>query len=108
MVENRLTHTHTLWCHLDKFVGLDILKSLLKRKDCAGHDAGLVVGAAGAGVGELLGLSHIDYKVVVVDMLTDHLTDINLLARVDEELAAVLKFVYRIGIGSTRLEIASP
>ena len=37
-------------------------------------------------------------------MLAHHLTGIDLLARVDEELAAVLEFVDGIGVGGARLQ----
>ena len=80
MVENDLAHTHALWSNLYILVALDILKTLFK--------------------------AHLylrDNKVVIVNMLANNLTIVNLLTWIDEELTTILKFVDRISIGSTSL-----
>ena len=90
MVEDDLAHTHGLGGDLHQFVDLDILEAFLQRHDGLGNDAGFLVAAAGADIGELLGLGHIDHEVVVVDMLADDLSHVDVLAGIDEELTTVL------------------
>ena len=103
VVENDFAHAHRLGRNLHKLVFLDIFESLFEREYRARHDACLVVRAAGARVGQLFCLRHVYHEVVVVDMLAYHLACVDFLARVDEELAAVLQLVYRVCVGRARL-----
>ena len=104
MVEDGLADAHGLGSDLDELVLLDILQALLEAHDDLGDDAGLLVGAGGTDVGELLGLADIDDEVVVVDVFADDLTHIDVLTGVDEELATVLQLVDGIGEGIAGFE----
>jgi small GTP-binding protein len=104
VVKNNLAHAHALGSDLHQLIALDILKTLLKAHHGLRDDACLVIRTAGTHVGELLGLSHVDHEVVVMNMLAHNLSCINLLTRIDEELATILKLVYRIGISGTCLQ----
>ena len=103
VVEDGLTHSHRLGCHLDKLILLDVLKALFQRHHGLRNDAGLVVGTRGTDVGELLGLADVDDEVVVVHVLADDLPHIDILARVDEELAAILQLVDSVCEGMARI-----
>ena len=72
MIQDDFTHTHALGSYLNVFILLDVLQCLLQREDGSGDDTSLLVGTAGADVGQLLGLSYVDYDVVVMHMLTYH------------------------------------
>ena len=63
----------------------------------------LLVGTGGTHIGELLGLRNVHNQVILMDMLANHLTGIDFLTRIDEELTAILQLVDGISIGSTRL-----
>ena len=104
MVKYRLAYAHGFRSYLHQFVGLDILKTLLKRQDRLRDDARLVVGARCTDIGKLLRLGDIYHEVVVMNMLTHNLSVVNILARVYEELASVLQLVYGICKGIARLE----
>ena len=88
-----------MWSNFDILVLLDILQRFLQREYGGRDDAGLVVRTAGAYVGQLLGLAHVDDKVNVVHVLANYLSGIYLVLRLYEELASVLQVVYGIGIG---------
>ena len=49
--------------------------------------------SAGACVGKLFCFRNVHHEVVVMHVFADNLACVDLLARVDEELAAVLQFV---------------
>lgn len=104
VVKNDLAHAHGLRCHLYVFVTLDIFQTFLKAEYGLRDDACLVVRAAGTHVGELLCLAHVDDKVVVMNMLTYNLSTIYILARINEELSAILQFVDTVGVGVARLQ----
>ncbi len=103
MVENHFPHAHAFRRYFNQLVFLDVFESFLKREHRARNNLRLVVRAAGTCVCQLFRLCHVHDKVVVVDMFADNLTGVDLLARVDEELAAVLQLVNRVGVGRARL-----
>ena len=98
VVENSLADTDALGCHLDKFVTLDVFKTFLKTHKHLRYDARLFIRTARTHIRELLCLRHVDDKVVVMHVLAHHLTGIDLFSRVNEELSAVLQFVYTVCI----------
>ena len=68
-----------------------------------------VVLAGGADVGELLALQRVDVEVVAAGVLADDHAGIDLLARADEQRAALLQVPQRVGdrlAGS--VEISTP
>ena len=98
-----LTHTHALGGNLYVLIVLDVLKGLLKREYYGRCDVGLFIGTAGTHVGKLLALGNVDDQILLVNVLTYHLTGINLILRVHKELAAVLQFVKCVSKYSTGL-----
>ena len=103
MVEDDLAHTHGLGSDFDKLVLLDVFEALFQRHDGLGDDAGFLVGTRGADIGELLGLADVDHEVVVVDMLANHLSGIDVFTWIDEEFTTILQLVDGIGEGIARI-----
>ena len=103
MIKDNLAHTHGLRSHLDQLILLDILQALFQTHHRLRDDTSLLVGTRGTYVGQLLGLADIHHKVVVVNMLTNHLTGIHILTWIDEELATVLQLVDGVRKGITRV-----
>ena len=103
MVKDDLAHAHVLGRNFYVLVLLDILQRLFQAEDCGGDDACLLVLTAGTHVGELLGLGYVHHQVVVMDMLAHNLSGIDLLLRINEELATVLQIVDAIGKGGSAL-----
>ena len=79
MIEDDLTHSHGLGCHLKVFILLDALEAFFEAHHGLRNDAGLLVGTRGADVGELLGLADVDDEVVVMYVLANHLSAIDFL-----------------------------
>ena len=65
---------------------------------------GFLVGAACTDIGELLCLADIDDNIVFMNVLTNDLTGIDLILRLDEEAAPILQMIDGIGVGITTLE----
>lgn len=101
VIEDGLTHTHRLGSNLYIFVFLDVFQSLFKAEDDRRNDTSLFVGTGSADIGQLLCLGDVDDEVVVVNVLTNYLTSVNLILRIDEELTAVLQVVNGISEGGT-------
>ena len=103
MVEDDFAHTHGLGSDFDKLVLLDVFEALFQRHDGLGDDAGFLVGTRGTDIGELLGLADVDHEVVVVDMLANHLSGIDVFTWIDEEFTTILQLVDGIGEGIARI-----
>src|SRR5574344_402320 len=103
VVENNFANTHAFWSHLHILITLDVLKRLLKREDDRRDDASLFICTTGTNVGQLFGLGHIDYQVYLMHMLAYHLTCIDRILWIDEELAPVLQVVDSISKCRARL-----
>ena len=103
LVEQDFTQSHRLGSNLDIFVGLDILQSLLQRKDLGRNNHSLVVGSRRTHIGKLLGLGDIDCNIALACALAHNLTAIDLLHGRNEEAATVLQLVDRVGVGRTCL-----
>src|ERR1019366_2413812 len=84
---------------LHKFVGRDVLDRALKRHLRCRREADADAFALGAEVRELLFAHGIDRDVLVAGILADDHALVNLLARANEELAALLAHHQRIGGG---------
>ena len=95
MIKDDFAHTNTLRCHLHILVALDVLKTFLETHLYFRDNPRLFIASTGAHVGKLLGLGHIDDKVVLVDVLADYLATIDLFTRVDEETSTILQLVPR-------------
>ena len=104
VIKDDLAHAHALWRYFHVFVGLDVLQCFLKREDSGRNDVGLLVGAACTDIGELLCLADIDDDIVFMNVLTNNLTSIDLILRLDEEAAPVLQMIDGIGVGITTLK----
>ena len=90
--------------HLDQFVVLDVGDRLLQRHPLGRGQADAVfLGARGAEVGELPGLERIDLEVLRLGVLADDHAFVELVAGRDEQDAALLEHVERVG---DRLAIA--
>ena len=90
MIERNLTHTNVLWGYLNILVALDVLKTFLKTHLGLRDNACLLVRTRCTDVGQLLCLRNVDNEVVVVNMLTNNLSAINFLTRINEELTTIL------------------
>ena len=90
MVENDFAHTHAFGRYLNIFVSLDVFKSLLERKDSSRNDVCFLIGSTSPDICELLRLANIDDDVVLMDMLTNDLTRINLILWFYKEAASIL------------------
>ena len=104
MVENNLTHAHTFGRYFHVLVFANIFQGFLQREDGGRNDTGLLIGAGGTHVGELLRFGDIDHNIVFFCVFADNLAGVNLFLGEDEESAAVLQLVDGVGIGGSGLE----
>src|SRR4028119_1441463 len=99
-IQEALPQPDALRRHLDQLVVLDVGDGLFQ-----GHALGrgeadaFVLAAAGAEVGELLGFQGVDLEVLGLGVLADDYAFVELLSGRDEEDAALLQRVQRIGDG---------
>ena len=96
LVQNNLPQTHEVRSHLHQLVLLDILQSLLEGELDGRRQHHLLVGAGCPHIGQFLGLADVDGQIARPGVLADHLTGIDLLARIDEEAAAVLELIHGV------------
>src|SRR3954447_10390674 len=105
--------------HLDALVLADELQGLVEREPVVRHELDGVVGARGAHVRLLLLAHGVHVEVLGPRVLADHHALVDLLARADEELAALLQLEQREGgglaaavgdetAGRARLDLAVP
>ena len=76
---------------LDALVVADVLQRLVEREPVVRDELDLLVGARGADVGLLLLAHRVDVEVLGAGVLADHHALVDLLARADEQLAALLQ-----------------
>src|SRR6478609_4942917 len=88
--QDPLAQTQVLRRDLDQFVGGDVFDRALERELCGGREAGRDAFTLRAEVRELLFADGVDGDVLVAGILADDHAFIDLLARIDEELAALL------------------
>ena len=103
MIQNRFAHTHRLWCYLYQLVALDVLQALLKTHYGLWNNASLIISTRCTYVSKLLSLTYVYYQVVIVNMLTNYLTHVNILTWIDEELTTVLQLIDSISKGVTSI-----
>ncbi len=77
--------------NLHQFIFLDIFQGRFQAHFARRTDMSGVILAGGAHVGKLFGLDDIGGNIVILAVFADHLAFINLLARRDEEKAAVIQ-----------------
>src|SRR4051794_30038702 len=99
-LEESLADADRLGRHLDQLVVLDIGDRLLEaHAPGRGEADAFVLGAAGAEVGELLGLQGVDLEVLGLGVLADHHAFVEHLAGRDEEDAALFQHVEGVSDG---------
>ena len=96
-LEQTLADADRLGTDLDQLVGLDVFETNLQAHNPRRTNAGGIVLAGRANVGQLLGLGGIDGNVFVLAMLADDLAFVDLVARPYEESAAVIQSIEGIG-----------
>src|SRR5690606_19955739 len=95
-VEVALAQADALGGHFDQLVVLDVSDRLLQRHLARRGQANAFILAAGAEVGELLGLQRIDLEILRLGIFADDHALVELFAGADEQHAAVLQRVQRV------------
>ena len=88
--------------HFHQLIVVNKLQRLLKRELDGGHQADDFILAGGTHVVELFSLSGVHHQVIVPAMNTTQLPFIDLLPRIQEQLAAALQGFQRVGQRGTR------
>ena len=97
--EDLFAHAEALGSHFDELVIGDELDGLLEGEDLEGDEAESVVRTGSAHVGELLFANGVDVEVVVARVLADEHAFVDFDSVADEEDAAFLYAVKRVGGG---------
>ena len=108
MIEDLLAHAQALGGDLQQLVVVDELQALLQGEGVHGDQAHRVLGGGGvAHVGDVLLLADVDGQIHVVGVLAADHAHVDLLARADEERAALLGVEEAIGGGGAASNAAA-
>src|SRR5690606_7588029 len=98
-VEVTLTQANALRSNLDQLIILDVGDRLFEGHPARRGEANGIILAGGAEVGELLGLERVHLQVLRLGVFADNHAFVELLARADEQYAAIFQGVEGVGDG---------
>lgn len=103
-IQDSLTDTKTLRCHLKKLIGIDEIQCLLKAENFRWNQGQSLICGGGSGVGQMLFLADIQLDILSAGTLSDDHTGVYLFARSDKESASLLCGEKTVGYGFAGLK----
>ena len=103
LIKDNLAQTEMMRRNLHIFIGFDIFKSFLKAKHHRRNYSRLIVGSRRTHICEFLRFCYVHHYVILLGILTNHLTGIHFLLWEDKESTAVLELVDSVSIGCSCL-----
>ena len=96
-VQNLLSKAQMVGCHFQQLIGIDILNGLFQAHDLRRNKSKSFIRARGTGVGQMLGLTDIDFDIHSLAALSDDHTAVDLFTGSYKHLAAVLGSEQSVG-----------